>query len=108
MMGEEDLGFEYEFNGNNLRMIGRITFKLATDTFRDMIRKMTKCQYDHILVDMCDVVFIDSTGVGFFMIFKYELDQVNKTFELLNVKNQAKRVMQVCGIHSNIKINYVQ
>ena len=59
---------------------------------------------ESIILDMKDVPYVDSSGVGLLVVTKKKLENDNKQFALLNVNEDIYKVLKIAAFHKFFKM----
>lgn len=76
------------------RLSEKITFS-DLDGFREMIRHMVDSQSDHNIMDLTDVEFIDSAGLGMLLLARDEISKISSRLTLKSPQGQVRRMFDV-------------
>jgi|WetSurMetagenome_2_1015567.scaffolds.fasta_scaffold141750_2 anti-sigma B factor antagonist len=59
---------------------------------------------DSVTVDLRDLDYISSAGLGVFVVTHKRLEKLGKTMRLTNMNRQIRNVFQISGLHQVFKI----
>ena len=77
-----------------VRMTGRLTFNDHAK-LRALIREMLQNSVKRQILDLANLEFVDSAGIGMLLIAREELSNLDKQFILRKAGGQVKRVLTV-------------
>ncbi len=80
-----------------VRMSGRLTFNDHA-RMRTLIREMLQNDARRQVIDLANLEFVDSAGIGMLLIAREELSNVQKEFALRGAAGQVKRVFSVAQL----------
>jgi len=72
----------------------KITFS-DLDGFREMISCMVENRSDHNVMDLTDVEFIDSAGLGMLLLARDEISKISSRLTLKSPQGQVQRMFDV-------------
>ncbi len=72
----------------------KITFS-DLDGFREMVKRMVESNSDSNIVDLADVEFIDSAGLGMLLLARDEISKVSSNLTLKAPQGQVLRMFNV-------------
>ncbi|MBI1208719.1 MAG: anti-sigma factor antagonist [Azospirillum sp.] len=98
-----DYGIEITDQEAIVRLSGRLTFNDHVK-LRNLIREMTQNEVTQQTLDMSNLDFVDSVGIGMLLIAREELATVKKQFVLRHASGQVKRVLTVAQLGRLITI----
>ncbi len=61
-------------------------------------------QKSHILIDLSDLTFIDSSSLGIIVVYYTKSEKNNRHFALLNINNDIMQMFKITGLDKRIKI----
>ncbi len=76
----------------------RLEGKLTLETVHDFLRTMRSEGAPALILDMSNVTFIDSAGVGALVQLFVHRRGLNRKFALAGLTQQGKAVIEVCGL----------
>lgn len=86
-----------------VRMNGRLTFNDHAK-LRALIKEMLQNAAKRQVLDLGNLEFVDSAGIGMLLIAREELSNLDKQFILRNAAGQVKRVLTVAQLGKLITI----
>jgi anti-anti-sigma factor len=86
-----------------VRMTGRLTFNDHAK-LRALIREMLQNSVKRQILDLANLEFVDSAGIGMLLIAREELSNLDKQFILRKAGGQVKRVLTVAQLGKLITI----
>lgn len=92
-------------DGIEVRLNGRLEFT-DHDRLRDIVALLDQGHSRRFVVDLSDLAFIDSAGLGMLLILQEETDQRNIKFIVRSPKNEVKRSLELAKIGEIITIEY--
>ena len=85
--------------GSNGNLVAKLTGKLSMETVGGFLRELRTVEAEKLVLDMSDLSFVDSAGVGALVqIFVHRRGKSQK-FALARLTPQGMAVMQVAGLH---------
>jgi anti-anti-sigma factor len=91
----------FEFDGKEARvaLIGELTF---TDhaVFRDILTRLIQTQDKKITIDLSQLDFVDSAGLGMLLIARDEVGKANRSLTLDHPQKQVDRMFAVTKFDS--------
>jgi len=87
------------------RLVLRLKGKLALETVHNFIQTARPESATHMVVDMREVSFLDSAGVGALVQLFVHRRNAGKTFALAGLSQQSNAVMQVAGLTKLLPIH---
>lgn len=75
-------------------------------TIRSELERIIEQLNTHILIDLSEVSFIDSSGIGAIVFLFKRLKQQNRSLELMGVQGQPQELMKLLRMDSAITIQY--
>lgn len=58
----------------------------------------------HILIDLSEMTFIDSSSLGIIVVYYTKSEKNNKHFSLLNINGEIMQMFKITGLDKRIKI----
>ncbi|MEI6985113.1 MAG: STAS domain-containing protein [Rhodospirillaceae bacterium] len=98
-----EYNYEVKDQDAHIKMNGRLTFNDHAK-LRAMIKEMLQSSSKRQILDMTNLEFVDSAGIGMLLIAREELNNVDKQFVLRNATGQVKRVLTVAQLGKLITI----
>ncbi|RJG42463.1 STAS domain-containing protein [Motilimonas pumila] len=80
---------------------------LGCSKIRPRLEKVTDLPHPHIVMDVSQVSFMDSSGIGAIVFLFKRLKQQQRTIEIVGVHGQPKDLMKLLRIDSAIALSYV-
>ena len=77
-----------------IQMSGRLTFE-DHKSFRSLIGELSAGGINHVVVDMNQLEFIDSVGLGLLLIMRDDLVNRQGRFSLKNPTGEVKRIFSI-------------
>src|SRR5215472_7975140 len=87
------------------RLVLRLKGKLSLETVHNFIQTVRPESAALLVVDMGQVSFLDSAGVGALVQLFVHRRNLGKTFALAGLSQQSKAVMQVAGLTKLLPIH---
>ena len=87
------------------RLILRLKGKLSLETVHNFIQTARPESAAHLVIDMGEVSFLDSAGVGALVQLFVHRRSLGKTFALAGLTQQSNAVMQVAGLTKLLPIH---
>jgi len=87
------------------RLILRLKGKLSLETVHNFIQTARPESAAHLVLDMREVSFLDSAGVGALVQLFVHRRNLGKTFALTGLSTQSNAVMQVAGLTKLLPIH---
>mgnify|MGYP001805953958 CR=1 FL=1 len=98
---------EYKIDANDAEAVvavrGRLTFNDHAK-LRSLIQEMLQIKAKRQIVDLSNLEFVDSAGIGMLLIAREELTTAEKTFILRSPQGQVKRVLSVAQLGKIVNI----
>ena len=92
--------FDWEVDGVTvLNLSGRITLGDGTKILRKLIRDTLAASKKHILLNMAEVFYIDSSGLGELVSAFTTVKNSGGQLKLLNLKSRVQDLMQLTRMH---------
>jgi len=66
------------------------------------------CKDKTLLMDLCEVSFIDSSGIGAIVFLFKRLRAVNGQLEIINVRNQPQELITLLRVHEAIPVQWYE
>ncbi|HYD30464.1 MAG TPA: STAS domain-containing protein [Azospirillaceae bacterium] len=98
-----DYGVEYRDQEAVARLRGRLTFNDHAK-LRALIQELLQSKGKRQVVDLANLEFVDSAGIGMLLIAREELANADKQFVLRSAQGQVKRVLSVAQLGKIITI----
>lgn len=76
------------------RLSEEITFS-DFKSFREMIRYMVESRSDNNIMDLADVEFIDSAGLGMILLARDEISRISSRLILKSPRGQVRRMFNI-------------
>ena len=87
------------------RLVLRLKGKLSLETVHNFIQTARPESAAHLVLDMGEVSFLDSAGVGALVQLFVHRRNLGKTFALTGLSQQSSAVMQVAGLTKLLPIH---
>lgn len=71
--------------------------------FETLVNKHVE-QKDHILIDLSELTFIDSSSLGIIVVYFTKSEKNNRNFVLLNINPDIMQMFKITGLDKRIKI----
>ena len=84
---------------------GKITFENTGEIREKMKEILREENLKHLLLDMKEVSFIDSSGLGLLVSIKNTMIRKDGTFAILNLSDTVKKIMKQTGLDRYFGIN---
>ena len=88
-----------EIEENKLYISGSLTFRDAK-IITIFIRKVLLLDYKDIVLNLVDLDFIDSTGIGMLLVLQGQLKDSGKNFSIKGLKGQPLKVFTLSKLKS--------
>jgi anti-anti-sigma factor len=99
------LDLERLAGSNDKHLILRLKGKLALETVHNFIQTVRPESAAALILDMSDVSFLDSAGVGALVQIFVHRRNAGKSFALAGLTKQSNAVMQVAGLTKLLPIH---
>jgi len=86
------------------RLMLRLKGKLSLETVHNFIQTVRPESAAHLILDMSEVSFLDSAGVGALVRIFVHRRTLDKKFALTGLSKQSEAVMQVAGLRKLLPI----
>jgi anti-sigma B factor antagonist len=83
---------------------GRITLGEGSSTFRDTIRDLTAKGNKKLLLNLADVTYIDSSGIGELVSGFTSVTNQNGQLKLLNLTKRVKDLLQITKLYTVFEV----
>lgn len=83
---------------------GRITLGEGSSTFRDAIRDLSGKKASKILVNLGDVTYIDSSGIGELVSGFTTVSNSGGNLKLLNLNKRVKDLLQITKLYTVFEV----
>lgn len=83
---------------------GRITLGEGSSTFRDAIREMTAKGNKKLLLNLADVSYIDSSGIGEMVSGFTSVTNQGGQLKLLNLTKRVKDLLQITKLYTVFEV----
>ena len=94
--------------GNNniiLKLSGEMD-ALGCSQIRSDLEEIAKQQHPHIILDINNINFIDSSGIGAIVFLFKRLKEQGRTLEIIGVHGQPQELMTLLRISTAIPLSY--
>jgi anti-anti-sigma factor len=98
-----DYAIEVKDHEAQVQMNGRLTFNDHAK-LRALIKEMSQNGAKRQILDLGNLEFVDSAGIGMLLIAREELSNLDKQFVLRRAAGQVKRVLTVAQLGKLITI----
>ncbi len=78
-----------------LHLAGEVTFDVAAELRRKVEAMLQEHVFEVLVVDLADVPFMDSTGIGTLVALNSKVYGAGKRFALLNVGDRVKKTLEL-------------
>jgi anti-anti-sigma factor len=85
--------------GSNGNVVVKLTGKLSMETVGGFLRELRAVEAEKLVLDMGDISFVDSAGVGALVQIFVHCRGKSQKFALARLNPQGMAVMQVAGLH---------
>jgi anti-anti-sigma factor len=85
--------------GSNGNAVVKLTGKLSMETVGGFLRELRTVEAEKLVLDMSDLSFVDSAGVGAMVQIFVHYRGNSRKFALARINPQAMAVLQVAGLH---------
>jgi anti-sigma B factor antagonist len=85
--------------------VGRITLGEGSSTFRDMIRDMAAAGNKKILLNLGEVSYIDSSGIGELVSGFTTVTNHGGALKLLNLTKRVKDLLQITKLYTVFEVS---
>ncbi len=92
-------------NTITISLKGKITFENTGEIREKMKEILREENLSHLIFNMEEVPFIDSSGLGLLVSIKNTLIRKDGTFTLLNLSDTVKKIMKQTGLDRYFGIN---
>lgn len=83
---------------------GRITLGEGSSTFRDTIKDLSAKGSKKILLDLADITYIDSSGIGEMVAGFTSVSNAGGTLKLLNLTKRVKDLLQITKLYTVFEV----
>ncbi len=85
--------------------VGRITLGEGASTFRDRVRELAASGRKKLLLNLADVSYIDSSGIGELVSGFTTLANQGGTLKLLNLTKRVKDLLQITKLYTVFEVH---
>jgi anti-sigma B factor antagonist len=85
--------------------VGRITLGEGASTFRDKVRELASGGRKKLLLNLADVSYIDSSGIGELVSGFTTLANQSGTLKLLNLTKRVKDLLQITKLYTVFEVH---
>lgn len=71
--------------------------------FETMVNKHVEDK-DHILIDLSELTFIDSSSLGIIVVYYTKSEKNNRHFALLNINSDIMQMFKITGLDKRIRL----
>jgi len=71
--------------------------------FETLVNKCVE-QKSHILIDLTDLTFIDSSSLGIIVVYYTKSEKNSRHFALININNDIMQMFKITGLDKRIRI----
>jgi len=86
-------------------VVGRITLGEGSSTLRDALRELVKGNHKDILLNLKDVSYIDSSGIGELVSAYTTITNVGGHLKLLGLTHRVKDLLQITKLYTVFDIH---
>ncbi|PCI32059.1 MAG: anti-anti-sigma factor [Alphaproteobacteria bacterium] len=89
---------EYQIDVTDNKFEAKLSEKITfsdLDGFREMVRRMVESHSKDNIVDLSDVEFIDSAGLGMLLLVRDEISKISSHLTLKSPQGQVQRMFTV-------------
>ena len=90
-----------ENSGLLIYLSGDLTFA-DDESFREIISSLAGKTGSRAIVDLGGLTYIDSAGLGLFLVLKEAVEEVNKKLSIRQAKGQVKEMLEIAEFSSMI------
>jgi HptB-dependent secretion and biofilm anti anti-sigma factor len=91
--------YRFSFDHSEVALSGQLTFPDHTN-FRALADKLLKSAGQPLVIDLADLDFIDSAGLGMLLIVRNEAERANRTVALRAPRGQVKKIFELSKFES--------
>ena len=84
-----------------LKLEGNFTYT-QRKAFQEVMRTVTTDQVEHIIIDLSQVVFLDSAALGLLMITHRQLQAERRTLSLAYPQPTVRQIIELANLHRTI------
>ncbi|MBV8847714.1 MAG: STAS domain-containing protein [Bryobacterales bacterium] len=84
--------------------VGRITLGEAATTFRDTLRQLVGSGHKKLLLNLADVSYIDSSGIGEMVSGYTTVNNQGGQVKLLNLTKRVKDLLQITKLYTVFEV----
>jgi anti-anti-sigma factor len=98
---------DYSFSGNDAQIVIRLSGRLTlvdNAKFRGLLEEMKNRKPSSCQVDLSSLEFMDSAGLGMFVLLKKHAEQVKCAVNLAKPTGQVKTILELSDFHEVIDI----
>src|SRR3981081_4143038 len=85
--------------------VGRITLGEGSSTFREMLRELVAKGQKKILLNLADVSYIDSSGIGELVSGFTTVTNQGGELKLLNLTKRVQDLSQITNLHTEFEVH---
>ncbi len=82
----------------NIKLKGKITFENTGEIRAKMKEILKKDDIKHLVIDMEEVSFVDSSGLGLLVSIKNTMIRKECTFSMVNLSDTVRKIMKQTGL----------
>lgn len=84
--------------------VGRITLGEGASTFRDTVRDLASSGHKKVLLNLAEVSYIDSSGIGEMVSGFTTVSNQGGTMKLLNLTKRVKDLLQITKLYTVFEV----
>jgi anti-anti-sigma factor len=92
-------------NGNVIVKLSGEMDALGCSEIRPILEQITEQQHLHTIMDINEINFIDSSGIGAIVFLFKRLKQQGRSMEIVGVQGQPRELMKLLNIDSAISVS---
>ncbi len=82
----------------NIKLKGKITFENTGEIREKMKEILRNDEIKHLVIDMEEVSFVDSSGLGLLVSIKNTMIRKDGTFSMVNLSDTVRKIMKQTGL----------
>jgi anti-sigma B factor antagonist len=87
-----------------LQLAGEVTIDNAQELKEETRRLIESMAENFLILDLAEVPFIDSSGIGFLIVLKSRCEEKGKTLALFRPSSQAERILSLVQLDSFLRL----
>lgn len=79
---------------------GEITLEITSELKREIDDSLRDSVFDNLIVDLAEVTFMDSSGIGFLVALNTKIMGIGKKMYLFKPSNQVSKTLELVQLHN--------